>query len=213
MPLPRTRLVSNLADSDSTEQDMREHAQLYLASASPRRRKILEQLGVSFTVHVTDVEEVDFERDPDKTVRTNALHKLNATRAVHASGGIIAADTVLEFDGRCIGKPEDMGTARALLRELSGRMHHVLTGVALAPGPKGASHVVTVCRTAVQFRELGEDNIDAYFREVNPLDKAGAYNIDQSGEMIIESIDGSRTNVMGLPVEIVKPWLIEQRFL
>jgi septum formation protein len=192
---------------------MNSQAPLYLASASLRRQRILERLGVPFRVHVTDVEEVAFETDPEETARVNALAKLRATQAVHAKSPIIAADTVLEFEGRCIGKPASMYAAREFLRSLSAQTHRVLTGVALWPDGDEREPTVTVCETIVHFRDLSEEDIDTYIRIVNPLDKAGAYDIDQSGEMIVESVEGSRTNVMGLPVEVVEPWLKLQRLL
>ena len=188
-------------------------AWLYLASGSQRRREILERLGVSFRVHVPDVNEVEYETDPAETVRFNALIKLRAARHAHADVPIIAADTVLEFDGRCIGKPTSMHAARVLLRSLSGRTHRVLTGVAFWAGGDQVDPVVSVGASTVRFRVLRDEDISAYFRIVNPLDKAGGYDIDQSGDTIIASVDGSRTNVMGLPLEVVEPWLNQQGLL
>ncbi|MDA0323575.1 MAG: Maf family protein [Verrucomicrobia bacterium] len=188
-------------------------ASLYLASGSLRRREILERLGVSFRVHVPDVNEVEYETDPEATVRVNALIKLRATRDTHADVPIIAADTVLEFDGHCIGKPTSMDAAHVLLRALSGRTHRVLTGVALWPGGDQADPVVSVGASTVRFRVLRDEDISAYFGIVNPLDKAGGYDIDQSGDTIIASVEGSRTNVMGLPLEVIEPWLNQQGLL
>ncbi len=184
---------------------------LYLASASPRRRKILEQIGVSFRVHVTEVKEAEFATDPRRTVRTNALAKWQATTESLPEAAIIAADTVLEFDGRCVGKPLTLDEARQLFAALSGHSHDVLTAVCMSL-PRGES-TIKIETSTVRFQTLQDREIEAYFQAVNPLDKAGGYDIDQSGEMIIESFTGSRTNVMGLPIEVVQPWLIQQQLL
>ena len=186
---------------------------LYLASSSPRRRKVLERIGVPFRVHVTDVEEVEIAEDPIATVRTNAIAKARATRRHIANAAIIAADTVLEFERRCLGKPASLEDARRLLALLSGKCHTVLTGVALWAARNDREPTVMVEASIVRFRRLESKEVDTYVRAVNPLDKAGGYDIDQSGEMVIDSFEGSRTNVMGLPIEVVTPWLNQQGLL
>ena len=191
----------------------RHAAPLYLASSSPRRRKVLEQIGVPFRVHVTDVEEVELASDPMETVRINALTKVQATRSFFPDAPIIAADTVLEFKGRCLCKPVSLDDARRLFASLSGNSHTVLTGVALWAAGNGGEPTIKVEASIVRFRRLETKDVDAYIRAVNPLDKAGGYDIDQSAEMIIDSFEGSRTNVMGLPIEVVTPWLNQQGLL
>ncbi len=184
---------------------------LCLASSSPRRRKILEQVGVPFRIHAPCVEEVNFASDPSRTVRVNAQAKAQATHGCFPDGAIIAADTVLEFKGRCIGKPASLDEARKFMAMFSGNVHAVLTGVALwVPGAEVIVHVET---STVQFRKLDTKDIEAYLCAVNPLDKAGGYDIDQSSEIIIDSFQGSRTNVMGLPIEVVTPWLNQQKII
>ena len=173
---------------------------LILASGSPRRAKILRDLGVAFEVVKTDAPESSYPGDPERTVRENALAK----GAVLPSANprirhILSADTIVWLDGRIYGKPRDLAEAKAFLRELSGRTHAVFTGVAY----DGEARVV---RSDVTFRPLTEETIDAYVAKVNPLDRAGAYDIDECGELLVASYTGTYENIMGLPVEPLKEW-------
>ena len=173
---------------------------LILASGSPRRAKILRDLGVAFEVVKTDAPESSYPGDPERTVRENALAK----GAVLSSSNprirhILSADTIVWLDGRIYGKPRDLAEAKAFLRELSGRTHAVFTGVAY----DGEARVV---RSDVTFRPLTEETIDAYVAKVNPLDRAGAYDIDECGELLVASYTGTYENIMGLPVEPLKEW-------
>lgn len=173
---------------------------LILASGSPRRAKILRDLGVAFEVVKTDAPESSYPGDPERTVRENALAK----GAVLPSSNpptrhVLSADTIVWLDGRIYGKPRDLAEAKAFLRELSGRTHAVFTGVAY----DGEARVV---RSDVTFRPLTEETIDAYVAKVNPLDRAGAYDIDEYGELLVASYTGTYENIMGLPVEPLKEW-------
>ena len=173
---------------------------LILASGSPRRAKILRDLGVVFEVVKTDAPESSYPGDPERTVRENALAK----GAVLPSSNpptrhVLSADTIVWLDGRIYGKPRDLAEAKAFLRELSGRTHAVFTGVAY----DGEARVV---RSDVTFRPLTEETIDAYVAKVNPLDRAGAYDIDECGELLVASYTGTYENIMGLPVEPLKEW-------
>ena len=175
-------------------------ASLILASGSPRRAKILRDLGVAFEVVKTDAPESSYPGDPERTVRENALAK----GAVLPSSNpptrhVLSADTIVWLDGRIYGKPRDLAEAKAFLRELSGRTHAVFTGVAY----DGEARVV---RSDVTFRPLTEETIDAYVAKVNPLDRAGAYDIDECGELLVASYTGTYENIMGLPVEPLKEW-------
>jgi putative Mg2+ transporter-C (MgtC) family protein len=179
---------------------------IVLASGSPRRAKILEDAGVNFTVMKTDAAEVSIPDDPEATVRANAAAKLAAAREELARhplaapcGGVLAADTIVWFDGRIYGKPRDLEEAAKFLRELSGRTHTVFTGLAFA-GADGAVRTA-VSRSDVTFRELDEAAIAEYIARVKPLDRAGAYDIDESGDLIVASYTGSYENIMGLPLE------------
>lgn len=167
---------------------------LTLASGSPRRAKILRDHKVDFVVAKSDAEEVCYHDDPVKTVCENALRKAAAFEAP-----VLSADTIVWFDGRIYGKPADAREAKEFLRTLSARTHSVYTALQY-------NGEVTVERSDVKFRELDDVLIDEYIARVNPLDRAGAYDIDESGDLIVESYTGSYENIMGLPVEPLKKW-------
>ena len=166
-----------------------------IASQSPRRARILAENGVDFEVVKTSAQEVSLPRDPERTVVENASRKLEACHSSPA----LAADTIVWFDGRIFGKPRDLAEAREFLRILSGQTHSVFTGVAYRD-PSGG--VRTACvRSDVTFRALSSETIDRYVDTVKPVDRAGAYDIDECGDMIVESYTGSYENIMGLPLE------------
>jgi MAF protein len=168
---------------------------LILASGSPRRAKILADLERGFDVVKTDAPEVSYDDDPERTVRENALAK------GAAAGGrrVLSADTIVWFNGRIYGKPRDIDEAKRFLRELSGNVHSVYTAVAFDGDVK-------VVRSDVKFRVLSEEMIEEYVAKVRPLDRAGAYDIDESGDLIVESWTGSYENIMGLPLEPLRAW-------
>ncbi len=168
---------------------------LTLASQSPRRAKILADLGVAFDVVKTDATEVSLPHDPEGTVIANARAKLLACGRAPA----LAADTIVWFAGKIYGKPRDLAEAKAFLRELSGNTHIVFTGVAYV-GP-GDAPATACARSEVRFRALSDAIIDEYIARVRPLDRAGAYDIDESGDLIVDSYTGEYENIMGLPVE------------
>ena len=168
---------------------------LVLASGSPRRAKILADLEREFDIVKTDAPEVSYPDDPERTVRENALAK----GAAAGGGRVLSADTVVWFNGRIYGKPRNLDEARGFLRELSGQTHSVFTGVAYCV-PGGALQTEVV-ESRVTFRRLSEDLIERYVESVRPTDRAGAYDIDESGDLIIESYTGSYENIMGLPME------------
>ena len=170
---------------------------LILASGSPRRAKILKDLGVEFTIVKSDAPEVSYPHDPERTVRENALAK----GAAVSGENILSADTIVWYNGRIYGKPRDLAEAKKYLRELSGNVHTVFTGVAY-------NGDVKVVKSDVKFRELSDAMIDEYVARVKPTDRAGAYDIDESGDLIVESYTGSYENIMGLPVEPLKEWKI-----
>ena len=195
---------------------------LTLASGSPRRAKILSQLGIDFTVVKTDAPEVAYADDPERTVRENALAKgavprPSVPRCVLARGagtqerlgdaagedalryGILSADTIVWHKGKIYGKPRDLDEAKQFLRELSGETHTVFTGVAY----NGAAKVE---KSFVTFKSLTDAEIDAYVARVKPTDRAGAYDIDEAGDWLIERYEGEYENIMGLPVGPLKEW-------
>lgn len=170
---------------------------LTLASASPRRAKILKDLGVEFDIVKTDAPEVSIPHDPERTVRENALAKGAAAGCKRC----LSADTIVWFNNKIYGKPRDLDEAKAFLRELSGQVHTVFTGVAF-------DGEVRVVKSDVKFRPLSDAMIDEYVSKVKPTDRAGAYDIDESGDLIVESWTGSYENIMGLPVEPLREWHI-----
>jgi septum formation protein len=178
---------------------------LVLGSASPRRKKILEKLGCAFVVDAPDTEEIHDAADPVHTVVTNALEKLRACRARHPDAALITADTLVWFEGRLIGKPADLEEAAQFLRAFSGRTQIVYTGLAL--GLPGRDPDVRVEASSVRFKILSEEAIRDYLHRTRPLDRAGAYDIDENGDLLIAGYSGSYTNIMGLPEAPVRDWL------
>jgi septum formation protein len=164
---------------------------------------------MAFDVVKTDAPEVSLPHDPEGTVLANARAKLLACGRAPA----LAADTIVWFAGKIYGKPRDLAEAKAFLRELSGNTHIVFTGVAYlassspltfhpSPFTLHPSPVLTACaRSEVHFRALSDATIDEYIARVRPLDRAGAYDIDESGDLIVDSYTGEYENIMGLPVE------------
>lgn len=170
---------------------------LILASSSPRRARILKSLGLKFEVQPADVDETLHEGEPpERAVRRLARRKAAVPKCVE-NDCVIAADTVVVLRKRILGKPKDRADAAAILRDLSGRSHTVVTGVAVRWGVRIRT---AVDRTEVRFRQIGEDEIQQYVRTGEPLDKAGAYHVEGGGAAFIEAIHGSPSNVAGLSV-------------
>ncbi|MDD5262066.1 MAG: Maf family protein [Methylacidiphilales bacterium] len=186
---------------------------LILASQSPRRQELLEEAGISFRVQAPDADEWDFSTHPELTpveiVRSNARRKAESVAHSHPQDIILAADTLVYCEGRLLGKPLDAGDAVAMLKWLSARTHEVLTAVAWRD-PAQCTIREHVARTRVTFRSLDENIIHGYMEKVNVMDKAGAYGIQEHGSDLIERIEGSKTNVIGLPMEIVSVWWAER---
>ncbi len=177
---------------------------LVAATASPRRHAILRALGAAFDVVMPEVEEIHDGSDPVGTVVHNARAKYVAAHGLCHGAAILAADTLVYFDGELIGKPRDLEEAKTFLRRFSGRTQIVFTAVAMGTE---AEPEIRVEASSVRFKELHEAEICAYVAEVRPLDRAGAYDIDENGERLIAGWSGSYTNIMGLPSEVVKAWL------
>jgi len=175
--------------------------QLVLASASPRRRKLLEQIGMTFTVDPSSVEET-FEpgESPERIVERLSRLKAEEVAARHDAGIVVGADTLVVLEGTVLGKPSDTDDAVRMLGLLSGRTHEVYTGFCLIDRPGGrriTDHEVT----HVTFRELSGEEIRAYARGGSPMDKAGAYGIqDDFGAIFVERIEGCFYNVVGFPL-------------
>lgn len=173
---------------------------LILASASPRRARILESLGLAFTIRPPDVDEtIAKDEPPHRAVRRLAKRKALAV-VRRPSDCVIAADTVVVLKSRILGKPADASEARAMLQDLSGRTHVVATGVAVAWSGRMAT---AIDLTEVRFRRMTSGEIAEYVRTGEPLDKAGAYHVEGGGAAFIEWIKGSPSNVAGLSVTTV----------
>lgn len=171
-----------------------------LASSSPRRRELLEQAGVVFEVVASPAEEIhDPAMRPDLLCELNARLKAAAVAEIRREAVVIGSDTLVFIDDIPLGKPVDMEEAHAMLQRLSGRTHRVCTGVCVIHPGGGETLFHDI--TEVTFRTLDDATISRYFSQVNPLDKAGAYGIQECGDLIISEIRGSYENVMGLPVK------------
>jgi septum formation protein len=182
---------------------------LILASASPRRKELLAQLGIPFEVIVSDVTEPeDPDTDPRVMVAHNAALKADWVAERNPDALVLGADTTVFLDGKAINKPGDLNESRAMLRRLSGREHTVFTGIAIRRLSKGLK-IDDGVSSLVQFKPFGDDVIEAYIRVVNTLDKAGAYSIQDSTDMIVAGYKGSFTNIMGLPMELTKQILTQ----
>ncbi len=173
---------------------------LVLASASPRRKELLSMAGVSFIISPAGIAErqLSGEEAESFTARV-AREKAQAAGRNEAGAWTLGADTTVVVDGTILGKPSGESQARRMLRALSGREHRVFTGVALFD-PDGKLFGQLLLQTRVRFRMLSEALIEGYIATGEPLDKAGAYGIQGRGAMLVESISGSYTNVVGLPL-------------
>lgn len=174
---------------------------IVLASASPRRKELLAQIGLKFDVIPFDSDEVfDKEKPIEDSIQKIAYNKA-AGVASGLSGDfvVIGADTVVSIDGRILGKPADAAEAAAMLRDLSGRTHSVYTGFAVIK-KSGDIAYTDYAKTLVTFRRLEEEEISAYITTGEPLDKAGAYGVQGMGAVFVEKIEGDYSNVVGLPL-------------
>jgi len=175
--------------------------QIILASASPRRELLLREMGLRFRVLAPDgVEELATGATPEVLSLQNAQLKARAVAGHHPESLVIGADTIVVLDGNVYGKPRDLADAGRMLAELAGRQHTVITGVCLIRRSTG-TELTFAEHTKVWMRALDAGQIADYHKKVNPLDKAGAYGAQEFGASIIERIEGSFANVMGLPVE------------
>ncbi|MBO7501304.1 MAG: septum formation protein Maf [Fibrobacterales bacterium] len=173
-------------------------APLVLASGSPRRRAILERIGVPFVCEKPDCPEVSLPGEPERTVLSNARAKALSVSARRPGDRVLGCDTVVALDGALFGKPGSEEEARAMLRALAGRTHDVWTGLALVRGGRILGE--RAARTRVRFRAYGEEEIDRQIASGEPMDKAGAYGIQSFGARLVESVEGCFYNVVGLPI-------------
>ncbi len=182
---------------------------IILASASPRRKELLEQIGLSFRVEPSNYQEnIRFDLEPHDLARALSLEKARLVARNHRNALVIAADTFIVFEGKILGKPRTETEAKEILETMSGKPHSVITGFTIidADSNKTVSRSV---ETRVHLRKLGSNEIDAYVRSKEPLDKAGDYAIQGLGSVIVEKIEGDYSNVIGLPLSALAESLKE----
>lgn len=174
---------------------------LILASGSPRRSEILSAVGWSFTKRVADIDESEIAGEtPEAYVQRLAKTKAETVAAMEPGGIVLGADTTVVIDGTIIGKPVDLDDARRMIKLLSGKVHEVLTGVAIVAN---GSTNVGIERTRVEFAELSTSEIEFLVEFGEPLDKAGAYAVQAQAGLFIKGIEGDYWNVVGLPIGLV----------
>lgn len=190
-------------------------SKIILASASPRRSELLRNMGLDFSVVVSDADEASVDRDvpPDIYVQELALLKAASTAKKitdRKDAIVISADTVVVNNGAILGKPDSEAEAERMLSELSSRTHQVFTGICVLR-IRDAYTVCKAVRTDVTFKELSKEKIRRYIDSGEPMDKAGAYGIQGRGAMLAERINGDYFNVVGLPVSALSD-ILEQDF-
>jgi septum formation protein len=182
---------------------------LTLASASDRRRDLLEEIGLPFTIDPSDVDEShDVPSDPEAHVRVLAERKARSVAARRRGGLVLGADTIVVQEGRIFGKPRDAEEALAMLLELAGREHVVWTGVTVVDAQSGAART-RAAATRVFFHPATEQELRDYVASGEPFGKAGAYAIQGTGRFLVERIEGDYTNVVGLPLGMTLDLLAE----
>ncbi len=174
---------------------------IILASSSPRRRELLNQAGIPFTVMPADVDEENAELSgmPEQKAEQLAYMKAAAVAEKTGKGLILGADTIVVCAGEVFGKPADRADARRMLSALNGRVHQVITGIALLDAAKGTARIGHEV-TRVRFSQLLPEEIEAYINSREPFGKAGSYAVQGSGALMVEGIDGCYSNVVGLPL-------------
>ena len=183
---------------------------LILATASPRRIEILNELGISFKAVTSCFEELECKKgqSPSEYVAMNSRGKALDVAAKFKKAIVVGSDTVVVYRNRVLGKPENMKEAFEYIHLLSGRTHSVFTGMSLVDCETKRS--VSSCeQTRVTFRELTEKEISFYLNSIDPMDKAGAYAIQGAGSLIVEKISGCYYNVVGLPVAKLENMLLD----
>ena len=187
---------------------MKDLPRLVLASGSPRRREILTRLGYHFTVHTSNVPEDDVSGNVEDIVQTLARRKAFEVAQSEKDALVIASDTLVWTDGKALGKPIDAGDAARMLHSLSGRTHEVVSGICLIDTRSG-SEMSGFDRTLVRFRSLSDEEITAYVKSGEPMDKAGAYAIQGGAGAFVEAVEGSYDNIVGFPTEVFTRMLNE----
>lgn len=185
-----------------------------LASASPRRKELLEVLGIDFDILASEADEDSIACDVPPKLYVQELALLKAAAAAKTvlksrQSFIISADTIVTLDGEILGKPSDGDNAKDMLRALSGREHEVYTGYCIMRLADGKTVCNSVC-THVKFKELTDDIINTYIATGEPMDKAGAYGIQGKGSVLVDGISGDYFNVVGLPISALSDTFINE---
>jgi septum formation protein len=178
---------------------MTDLTEFILASASPRRAELCRLVDLRFRQVSPDVDEAYFVDSPNETARENARRKISWVRVHHPGMVSIAADTVVSLDERCIGKPSSPAEAKEFLKRFSGCEHKVITATAISHPQHDPLIVEDI--SFVRFKALSDGEISDYLSKVDPMDKAGGYDIGDHGDLLVSSYKGSYTNIMGLPME------------
>jgi len=179
---------------------MKNSRKIILASTSPSRAELLKQIGLRFTAEASDYEEdLTLKVSPKELVKTLSQGKARAVAKKHADAIVIGSDLVAVLGKEVLGKPKDAADAKRMLRKLSGKTHQSFTGLTVID-TKAGKEVTQVVETKVSFRKLSPNEIDGYIASKEPFGKAGAYAIQQTGAMFVESIYGEYSAVMGLPL-------------
>lgn len=177
--------------------------ELILASASPRRKLLLSQMGLQFSVQLSSAEENDSpDLDPVDLVTDNAEIKAESVAIDFPHALVIGSDTTVSLNGKIFAKPQDRSEATQMLMELSGQWHSVYTAISLH-WRGGSFKKSTYAVSQVQFKVLSLEEIEAYHEIVNPMDKAGAYGIQEASERIVRAVRGSKDTIMGLPTDLL----------
>lgn len=186
---------------------------LILASASPRRQHYLQELGIEFEVRTADIDECRVAgENPEDFVQRMAVEKARAMSQGAADAWVLAADTIVVLGDRVFGKPQNDADAIDILMELSGKSHTVYTAFCLCP-PQGAGALVNMAATQVTFSAFSRAVAAAYVATGEPRDKAGAYGIQGKGVFLVQSLSGSYSNVVGLPLNEVVEVLVEHQII
>ena len=186
--------------------------QLILASASPRRKTLLDDMGLAFAVQVANVEEDDRPHlKPDNLVLNNAILKAESVAKEAPDALVLGSDTTVAFEGRIFSKPQDLNEAMQMLETLSDQWHEVYSAISLR-WTNGDFKESFYEVSQVKFKALTPSIIRKYHSRVNPLDKAGAYGIQEASDLIIDSVKGSFNNIMGLPTELLANQLKKHGF-
>lgn len=186
---------------------------IILASKSPRRRYLLQQAGLPFSVVPSDIDERSIPNaPPDIYVKLLSEAKADSISNIYPDKWIIGADTIVLKDDMILGKPVSRDNARSMLKQLSGQIHQVLTGYAICCRAKDRKYSETI-KTEVLFKNLTDEEIEWYIHTKEPFDKAGAYAIQGLGTFLVKRINGSYTNVVGLPICEVIDFFIKEGLL